>query len=530
MTFLLHHLLEASAARTPDASAVVDRDRTISYAELDSRASALAAVLQSEGVRNGDRVGIYLDKSLEAIIAIYAILKAGACYVPLDPQSPVKRLSFICRNCVLRCLVSSSEKSTSWSAMLKEEAPLEVIVVIAGTRVSALETSGLSARVVDATTTPAVTKDRRYPATIDLDLAYILYTSGSTGDPKGVMLSHLNALAFVRWGLERFAVTAGDRLSSHAPLHFDLSIFDIFVSAAAGATLVLVPPAAGVLPAEVARFIDGNAITVWYSVPSILSLLTLRAGLRPGSLPSLRAVLFAGEVFPTKYLLQLMAFLPHAEFHNLYGPTETNVCTHYQVPAHLEDKVEPISIGSAIADVETFVLGEDGRRVEPGEVGELCVRGTTVMCGYWGDPEKTRRSLVPYPFGPPFDPVYRTGDVVQENERGEYRFLGRRDAQIKSRGYRIELGDIEATVYAHPDVLECAVVAVPDAVVTNRIRAFVSVRPQLTRAELVRYCQDRLPKYMIPESFELRDGLPKTSTGKVDRQALMNSIKEGGQT
>jgi amino acid adenylation domain-containing protein len=356
--------------------------------------------------------------------------------------------------------------------------------------------------------------------TIDLDLAYILYTSGSTGDPKGVMLSHRNALTFVDWATARLGVEASDRLSSHAPLHFDLSIFDLFAAASAGAAVDLVPAETSVFPTAVASFIADRGITIWYSVPSVLSMLALRGGLEPGALPQLRTVLFAGEVFPVPYLRRLMRTLPHARFLNLYGPTETNVCTYYEVPPLDDERVVPIPIGRAIDNVEVFAVGEDGERVPDGEVGELWVRGSSVMCGYWGDPTRTDRSLVGWNVGHgPGDPAYRTGDLVRRDAQGDYEFLGRRDSQIKSRGYRIELGDVEAALYAHPTVVECAVTAVPDELVTNRLKAYVVLREEGTAADVLRVCGERVPPYMVPD-LEVREQLPRTSTGKIDRRAL----------
>jgi len=253
-------------------------------------------------------------------------------------------------------------------------------------------------------------------------------------------------------------------------------------------------------------------------------MLALRGGLRPGHLPLLRTVLFAGEVFPVKYLRRLMEQLPHATFHNLYGPTETNVCTSYEVPPLAPDRVAPIPIGKAIDNVDVFAVDEDGRRVAPGEIGELCVRGSTVMRGYWADAERSARSLAAVPAADPLgDPVYRTGDLVRVDEHGDYDFLGRRDAQIKSRGYRIELGDVEAALYAHSSVIECAVTAVPDELVTNRLKAYVVLRDDCTEAELLGACAQRIPSYMVPEILEIRDELPKTATGKTDRRALVAS-------
>jgi amino acid adenylation domain-containing protein len=496
----------------------VDRDRSVTYAELDRRANQLAHTLLDVGVLRGDSVGLYLDKSLESVVGIYGVLKAGAAYVPLDPNAPAARLSYIAGNCEIRVLLTGKEKSGRWADLLTNGAPLETLVVLNEHGGS----SGLDGiRIVTADEVASRADSSPGIEGIDLDLAYILYTSGSTGQPKGVMLSHLNALTFVRWAAERFAVGPEDRLSNHAPFHFDLTILDLFAAASAGAAMIIVPPEVSVFPAEVRRFIEENDITVWYSVPSILSMLVLRGGLHGGEFLRLRTILFAGEVFPTKYLRRLMELLPHVEFHNLYGPTETNVCTYYQVPNLPEDRSEPIPIGKAITNVEVFAVTDEGNVAGQGEVGELYVRGTTVLQGYWGDPDRAGRVLFPNPYGGEVrDPIYRTGDLVRWAEDGNFHLLGRRDHQIKSRGYRIELGEIETALYAHPAVVECAVIAVPDELITNRIKAYVAVRDGLEPAELVSFCTERIPKYMIPESFEVLERLPKTSTGKIDRQAL----------
>jgi acyl-coenzyme A synthetase/AMP-(fatty) acid ligase len=227
-----------------------------------------------------------------------------------------------------------------------------------------------------------------------------------------------------------------------------------------------------------------------------------------------------------------MRLLPHVGFFNLYGPTETNVCTFYEVAPIPDGHHEPIPIGKAIDNVEVFAVDDQGRPVASGEVGELLVRGATVMCGYWNDPERTTRSLVPAPHAGPSDRAYRTGDLVRERPDGHFQFLGRRDNQIKSRGYRIELGEIETALQAHPAVVECAVVAIPDETISNRIHAVVAAREGIDHADLARFCATRIPEYMIPETFDLRDSLPKTSTGKIDRQVLLTattSAKPGGK-
>ncbi len=517
---ILPDLLAGAAERFPGRTAVVDGDRVIRYADLEREANRVAQVLREAGVRPGDRVGLFLQKSLEAIVAIYGILKAGAAYVPLDPFAPALRLAYITRDCGIRWLLTGWEKAAAWTELAAAGTPVQTLVVLndppatrppvpAGMMV-------LGREVVDAAQVAAQPR-----ACISQDLAYILYTSGSTGQPKGVMLSHLNALAYVTWCFDYFRPTPEDVFSNHAPLHFDLAILDIYCAAMAGATLVVVPPEVSVFPRQLAAFIERHGITMWYSVPSVLSLLALHGGLESDHLPSVRHVIFAGEVFPTKHLRALMAALPRAQFTNLYGPTETNVCTYYTVPPLPDGMVEPIPIGRAITDVEVFAADDAGQRVAPGDVGELYVRGNTVAYGYWGDAERTARVFVTNPVGPARDRTYRTGDLVRQTSDGDFLFLGRKDHQIKSRGYRIELGDIEAALYAHPAVAECAVIPIPDDVVGNRLKAYVALREGTVTAEaLAHFCGRLLPKYMIPEQFEFLSTLPKTSTGKIDRSSL----------
>jgi amino acid adenylation domain-containing protein len=529
MTYLVNQLLEASARRAPDAPAVLDGERTVTYGELDTRANQLANALLELGVRQGDRVALYLDKSIESLIAVYGALKAGAAYVPLDPAAPPVRVGGIAADAGARVLVTGVEKQDAWETVCEGTPELEWLVVLNEAEAHAPTSPGSDQplsipqglRSLGAADLAGFDVTAPVRPTVDSDLAYILYTSGSTGVPKGVMLTHRNCLGFVRWAAEEFAVSPQDRLSSHAPLHFDLSTFDLFAAALAGAAVVLVPAQVSTFPSQVRSFIETAGITVWYSVPSILTMLVLRGGLEPGALPSLRTILFAGEVFPTRHLRHLTELLPHVRFANLYGPTETNVCTWWEVKALAADNDEAIPIGRAIDNVDVFAVTDEGRRAAPGEVGELYVRGCTVMQGYLGDPEKTASRLGPNPFGGVLEqPVYRTGDLVQESPDGSYRFLGRRDEQIKSRGYRIELGDIEATLHAHPAVIECAVVAIPDELITNRLEAYVSTRTEVSSGELASFCSERIPSYMIPAAFTFRDALPRASTGKVDRRAL----------
>jgi amino acid adenylation domain-containing protein len=518
---VLHDLLTRSAEASPDALAIVDGERRLTYAELDARSSRLANLLVEVGVVRGDRVAIYLDKSIEAVVSIYAALKAGACYVPLDPRAPLARLAYIGSDCGTRVVCTGIEKASAWAGLIAAGAPFEHIIVTNAADVPPSDRP--SAPVVVLTSDDVDARPSTPPPThpCELDLAYILYTSGSTGQPKGVMLTHRNALAFVEWVIDEIEVVPADRLSSHAPLHFDLSVLDLFAAAAAGASVWLVPAAASVFPSGVARFIREHSLTVWYSVPSVLSMMTDRGGVVDGDFADLRVLLFAGEVFPTRFLRQLMERLPHVRFGNLYGPTETNVCTAYWVPEPPAVVDGDIPIGRAIANVETFVVDDDGLVVPDGEIGELIVRGPTVARGYWNDPERTaRRFVVDSRAVPPGDLVYRTGDLVRKLPSGDYRFLGRRDNQIKSRGHRIELGEIETALSSHEGVVEVVAVAVADEMVTNKIKVCVVLQPGTDERDVLRQCNDMLPKYMVPDIVEVWDALPKTSTGKIDRQAI----------
>jgi amino acid adenylation domain-containing protein len=504
---MIHDLVSAAARREGARIAVIDGDRELSYAELEARSSSLAAAMVDRGVKPGDRVGLLLEKSVEAVIAVYGVLKAGAVYVPLDDQAPVRRLAYIARDAGIRCLVSSEATADVCRGVLAEGVALQTIVGAAGEPDGERSPEWLQWSAVDGFPPTAP------PVAVDPDaLAYILYTSGSTGEPKGVMLSHANSLAFVAWAAGEVGVTPGDRLSSHAPFHFDLSTFDLFAAARGAATVVLVPRELSIFPVMLARFIAEQSITVWYSVPSALTALVLRGELERTPLQALRVVIFAGEVFPIKYLTRLMELVPKPRYLNFYGPTETNVCTWYEAPRD-EPLASDLPIGRPLPGVNAAIVREDGT---PAPEGELVIGGPTVMHGYWGDPERTARTLsvedgVRY---------YRTGDLVRRRSDGELLFAGRRDTQIKTRGYRVELGEIEAALNAIEVVVEAAVIAVPDEAITNRLKAFVVTSAPVAEAQLARLCRDRLPGHMIPDEIELRPELPKSSTGKVDRRAL----------
>lgn len=513
-TRALHQLLDVSASRFPDNVALEEAESgSIRYGELARLSDRVRDRLLQLRVEPGDRVGICMRKSADAVASIFGIMKTGAAYVPADPTAPASRNAFIFHDCAVKVLIVEARLAKALHLEFSQAGFTPEMIVLEGTGAGVPLSKALDRldAVSPARSVPSVVPD---PS----QLAYILYTSGSTGRPKGVMLSHDNAACFIDWCSDAFQPNEHDRFSSHAPFHFDLSILDIYVSLKHGATLVLVEEQLGKEPARLAPWIAEKKITVWYSAPSILSLLAQFGKLEQHDYSSLRLVLFAGEVFPIKYLKLLKSLWPHPRYFNLYGPTETNVCTFYEVP-HLisQSQTEPVPIGKTCPYCEPLVTDEAGAEVARGAEGELCIAGPSVLEGYWNLPENTTKAFLPGRD----TRWYRTGDIVVELPDGSYKFLGRRDRMIKKRGYRIELGEIEVALYRHPVIKEAAVLAFPDADGVP-IKAFTSTRngSKLSIIELKKFCSENLPLYMVPDFFCSLESLPKTSTDKVDYQKL----------
>jgi amino acid adenylation domain-containing protein len=533
MAYLLQQLLTEAAARQPGRPAVASGGGLLSYQELDRLSNKMARALARLDVAPGDRVGVLAPKSAASVIGVYGALKAGACYVPLDPKAPAERLSYVMRDCGAAVIVADEVTAPKAAALAGGVPGLRHVVVASSPGDPAGGQQGAEAgQGVPILPWAAVGTEPQEPLAqeqaIETDPAYILYTSGSTGTPKGVTITHRNALTFVEWAAAAAALGEEDRVCSPAPLHFDLSVFDVYATCRAGACRAVLPDGAATFPVSIAKWLEKERISVWYSVPSVLTLLACYGGLAEFDLSGLRTVIFAGEVFPPKYLARLMAELPHARYLNWYGPTETNVCTAFEVPAAEADAGEadagPAPIGKACANTEVFAVTSDGRRVsKPGEEGELYVRGPSLMQGYWGLPDKTREALVRHPLAEKSrERVYRTGDLVTLDPAGNYVYIGRLDSMVKIRGYRVELGEVEAALYRHPAIREAAVLPVPDELLGSRLRAVVVAAGagNITRENVLDHCRRWLPAYMVPDLVDFAEALPRTSTGKVDRIRL----------
>ncbi|WP_330465403.1 amino acid adenylation domain-containing protein [Streptomyces longwoodensis] len=487
----LHQLVIDSARRAPDAPAVRSAQGVASYRELDELADRYAAALHRRGVRPGDRVVLWTHKTLDAIALMQGALRVGAVYVPVSANNPAARVRRIAAGCSPALVVADADGirragGSGWEADL----PL-----------AAFDTVREEAPASAAPPVHAGEPD---------DPAYILYTSGSTGEPKGVCISHHNALAFITWAVAEVGVTATDRLSNHAPFNFDLSVFDLYAAFHAGASVVLVPEGLAYDPPQLVALLQRERISVWYSVPSALILMMQRGDLLAGDPPeALRVCVFAGEPFPVQQVHELRKAWPDVRMFNWYGPTETNVCTSYEVTDRDLGSTRPLPIGAPASG--------DRIRLHPPRAreGEIVVSGPTVMLGYWGrEPQKG---------------AYFTGDIGRMGPDGMLEYVGRRDHMVKVRGHRIELGDIEAVVSAHPKVAAAACVVVGDGL-DAKIHAVVVPEgpsgPGLL--DLKRDCADRLPLYMVVDAVHTVPELPLTANGKTDRPALVERITSVG--
>jgi len=486
-------LVDASIRAHPDRPAVIGPDGEVAnYAELDARADRLAAALQAAGVRRGDRVGVCRWKSIDTVAGFLAIMRCGAAYVPVDPASPPARNRTIFEDCDVRAILLDERTASSI-----EGVPDAVRIV------GLPEVGGGGAR--------------SDPPDAD-DLTYILYTSGSTGRPKGVCLEHRHATSFVDWCVRTFACGPDDRASSHAPFHFDLSILDLWMPLASGASVALIEESLAKDPRGLPAFIAERGITIWYSVPSILSLMATHGRLDEHRHDTLRIVCFAGEVFPLPGLRALRAAWPAPAFWNLYGPTETNVCTAFRLPDTIGvERTEPFPIGRACDHCEIRLVDDAGRDVPPGATGRIVCRGGPVMRTYWGRTPDAIDAFVEIDG----ERWYDTGDLGATDAAGDIVFHGRRDRMVKRHGYRIELGEIQAGLDRCDGLAECAVWATSDAGVTV-IHAAVVPEPggSLSIIGLRGHCGRHLPPYMAPDRFHMLDALPRTSTGKIDYRGL----------
>jgi long-chain acyl-CoA synthetase len=510
----LEAFLERSALRLPGKVALVCDGRRLTYREVEEGSNRLAHGLIGLGVRRGDRVGIFLDNSVEAVLSIFAVLKAGGVFVMINPTTKAEKAAYILDDCGARALVAHSAKARVWSGCLAETPRLEA-VVLAGAERAEIEPHGK--RVAFLEDLLAEEGDAARPPgkrCIDVDLAALVYTSGSTGSPKGVMLTHHNMVSAATSITTYLENAEDDIILDVLPLSFDYGLYQVLMAFGFGGTVVL--ERSFTYPRVALGRIAEERVTGFPVLPTILSIL-FGMDLTRFDLSSLRYITNTGAALPAAHLARLRELFPRVKVFSMYGLTECKRVS-YLPPDQID--LRPGSVGRGMPNEEVWVADEAGNRVGPGVVGELVVRGSNVMRGYWGLPGETDRALRPGPI--PGEKVLWSGDLFRTDEEGYLYFVGRKDDIIKSRGEKVSPREVENVLYQLDGVAEAAVVGVPDEVLGQAVKAVIRRREgsDIAERDVLQHCADHLENFMVPKHVEFREELPRTGTGKVDKKAL----------
>ncbi len=492
----LIYYLKNTVKNYPEKTAFVDSEREMTFSQLNRESLNISTnILSSVYVKNLP-IGVYLPKSIRAITAFIGILYSGNIYMPLDIKNPKERIEGILNN-------------------------IDPIAVITDEKnLQKLKETGYSGKILLLEDLTHYTKDikTRYEEIIDYDGAYLLNTSGSTGLPKGVVISHRAVKNFIEWASDYFKVNENDVIGNQVPFYFDLSVFDIYITIKNGAKLIITPETFFSFPIKLLEYYKEQNVNMFLFVPSVLvniANMDLLKTLRP----DFNKILFCGEVMPAKQLNYWIKYYPDTLFCNLYGPTEATVaCSYYTIDRKFEDN-EPLPIGKACNNSEILIISDDNKLIiEPNISGELCVRGSALANGYYNNPKKTAEVFVQNPVNDKFpEYIYKTGDLVHYNEKGEIMFEGRKDFQIKHLGYRIELGEIETALGAVSEIKRGAIIYDSK---NTKIVLFYESNVEIELKDLIKTLSNSIPKYMIPTEIYRLDKLPTNSNGKIDRNAL----------
>jgi amino acid adenylation domain-containing protein len=507
---LLHHLLESTARRHPAKVALVCDGVRYTYADLETRIDQLARWLRARGVRRGDRVALFLDNGTEMVTGVYAALRIGAVFMPVNSLTKQDKLAYLLNDSRASALITHASLRGTWEGALATSATVHTCLVAGRIQ------GDLPARSLPwpAPGEP-IDGDGVEPHTIDQDLASIIYTSGSTGDPKGVMLTHLNMVSAVRSVSGYLGMREDDIVICVLPLAFDYGLYQVLMSFAVGAVLVLERSFA--FPVKVLEVMARERVTIFPGVPTIFSLLMNLKGLDAFDLSALRMITNTAAALPEEHIRRLRALFPQATLYSMYGLTECKRVT-YLPPEQLD--IRPTSVGRGMPNEEVWLVDGEGQRLPNGSVGELVIRGSNVMRGYWEKPAETAQRLRPGEL--PGEVVLYSGDLFRTDEEGWLYFVARKDDIIKSRGEKVSPREVENAVCSLAGVREAAVIGVPDELLGQAVKAFV-VREEgsnLTEREVIRHCLGKLENFMAPKYVEFVSELPKTDTGKVKKTGL----------
>jgi long-chain acyl-CoA synthetase len=516
---LLHEFLEGSARRYPQKIALVHREERWTYRQIDEQANQLANLLRHQGIQRGDRVAIFLDNSIESVISLFGILKADAVFIMISSLMKPAKLGYILNNSRVKGIISDARKLASASEVLPSIQSLKTVICVGpeGSLSSKFYAGFISWKEIEAL--PPVSKVKTASSNIDLDLATIIYTSGSTGSPKGVMLTHLNMISAATSITTYLGNVPEDIILNCLPLSFDYGLYQVLMAFKFGGTVIL--EKSFTYPYDVIKKMVKERVTGFPGVPTIFAILLQMKDLRNFDLQSLRYITNTAAALPVSHIRQIRQAFPQATLYSMYGLTECKRVS-YLPPEELDRR--PDSVGRGMPNEEVWIVDEEGRRIGPGVVGELVVRGSNVMRGYWEDPETTDKVLKPGPL--PGEKVLYTGDLFRIDEDGFLYFVGRKDDMIKTRGERVSPKEVENVLYSLEGVAEAAVVPVPDEILGQAIKAFIVCRKGYALEErgLLSHCKKTLEEFAVPKSFEFRDSLPKNASGKIDKLTL----KQGG--
>jgi len=516
-TPLLHDYLAASARRLPDKVALVCQKQRLTYAEVDARANALAGALVRLGVRRGDRVVVFADNTVQTVVSFWGVLKANAVVSIVNPSTKVDKLAYLLNDCRATALIADGVTTPVFAEAARQSTHLRAIVVSGALDPARrLEGEGLE-RVVAWDEALQGSPDEPCPPRqcIDIDLAALIYTSGSTGEPKGVMLTHRNMLTAATSITAYLESAEDDVILNVLPMSFDYGLYQMIMAFRVGARLVLERSFA--YPTQVLQTLVQERVTGFPGVPTIFATMAEMKTLGEYDFSKLRYVTNTAAALPVKHILKLQEIFPAAKIFSMYGLTECKRCT-YLPPEDLDRK--PTSVGLAIPNTEIWIVDEDGNKLGPNKVGQLVVRGATVMAGYWEKPEATAKRLRPGPL--PGERVLYTGDYCQLDEEGYLYFVGRMDDIIKSRGEKVAPKEVEGALVSIPGVKEAAVIGVPDEILGHAIKAFVVLEEgaSLSEKDIQRECQGLLESFMVPKVIVIVDSLPRTTTGKIRKLDL----------